>query len=183
MKNDFFQNLGIVSQILVKSVIFGILPFLIFMMVTSRVPIFGIQSFVVLTGSMEPLLPTGNIVFTQNFDLYQIGDIVAFKSGGVNITHRIIDTEINDNQLLYRTQGDANNNPDGQSITGDKILGRVFYHIPYIGKFAIFLRTLPGFITLIIIPALIFIILEIINIKNELTKEIDKKLIRKIQTI
>ena len=183
MKNEIFENISIIFQFLLKSVIFGIMPFLVFMMIASRTPVLGIQSFVVLTGSMQPTLPTGSIVFTKAFGQYQIGDIVSFKNGNVNVTHRIIDTQFKDNNLHYKTQGDANNTPDSQFVSNTQVLGKFFYHLPYIGKLSIFLKTLPGFITLIIIPALIFILFEMVNIKNELTKEIEKKLMQKMQTV
>ena len=184
MKNEFINNISEVFQLLLKGVIFGILPFLLFMMITSRTPkILGIRSFVILTGSMQPTLPVGSIIFTQNFPAYQVGDIVAFKTGEVNVTHRIIDFETKDNNILYKTQGDANNTPDSQLIPQDKILGKVYYHLPYLGKLTLFLKTLPGFLTLIVFPTVIFIFFEILNIKNELTKEIEKKLIQKMQTI
>ncbi len=145
--------------------------------------ILGIRSFVVLTGSMNPILPPGSIVFTQNFPNYKIGDIIAFKSGNVNVTHRIIDFEEQNGSFSYKTHGDANNAPDSQLVSNSQILGKVFYSLPYLGKLTIFLKTLPGFLLLIVSPALVFVIFEIINIKNELTKEIEKKVMRKMQTI
>ena len=84
-----------------------------------------------------------------------------------------------ENNILYKTQGDANNSADSQLISQDKILGKVFHHLPYLGKLTVFLKTLSGFLLLIVLPAFVFIIYEIMNIKNELTKEIDKKLIQK----
>lgn len=184
MNSGLLSTISDFLQQILKAVIFGILPFLLFMMITSRTPIIlGIRSFVILTGSMQPSLPVGSVVFTQNIPTYQIGEIIAFKSGDVNVTHRIIDFEVKDNNFLYKTQGDANNSPDSQLISQDKILGKVFYHLPYLGKLTIFLKTLPGFLLLIIFPSLIFIFFEIINIKNELTKEIENKLIQKYEIV
>ena len=182
MKNELLENISTIFQFLLKGVIFGILPFLLFMMITSRTPlILGIRSFVILTGSMQPTLPVGSVIFTQNFPTYQTGDIVAFKSGDVTVTHRIIDFETKDNNILYKTQGDANNTPDSQLIPQEKILGKVYYHLPYLGKLTMFLKTMPGFLALIVFPAFVFIIFEIVNIKNELTKEIEKKLMKSLK--
>ena|SRR3989344_4478657 len=184
MENDSIPTFSIVIQFFLKAVIFGIMPFLIFMMVTSRSPvIFGIRSFVILTWSMQPTLPVGSVVFTQNFPAYQAGDIVAFKNGNVNVTHRIIDFEVKEGSTLYKTQGDANNSSDSQLISQDNILGKAFYHLPYLGKLTMFLKTMHGFLALIVFPAFVFIVFEIVNIKNELTKEIEKKLMQKMQTV
>ena len=184
MEDKNISTLSQIIQILLKSFVFGIFPFVIFMLITSRSPILGgIRSFVVLTGSMEPAIPVGSVVFSKNFSIYNPNDIVAFKTGSVTVTHRIIDFEVKNNEYFYKTQGDANNNPDSQPVSGGQILGKAFYIVPYVGKLAIFLKTLPGFLLLIVFPALVFIIFEILNIKNEMTKEIVKKLIQKMQTI
>ena len=184
MENDGVSTFSIIIQLFLKAIIFGIMPFLLFMMISSRTPlILGIRSFVILTGSMQPTLPVGSVVFTQNFDKYQMGDIVAFKSGDVTVTHRIIDFESKDNNILYKTQGDANTTPDSQLVSQEKILGKVFHHLPYLGKLTIFLKTFYGFLLLIVLPAFIFIVFEIINIKNELTKEIEKKMMQKMQAV
>ena len=184
MKNEKLENISTIFQLFLKAIIFGIMPFLVFVMITSRMPlILGIQSFVVLTGSMEPALPVGSVVFSQNFERYETGEIIAFKNGNVNVTHRVVEEEFNDGQFSYRTQGDANNLPDSQLIPQSQVLGRVFYHIPYLGKLTIFLKTLPGFLLLIVFPAIVFIIFEIVNIKNELTREIEKRVVQKMQTV
>ena len=173
-----------ILQTFFKSLVIGIMPFFAFMVITSRTDaIFGIRSFVVLTGSMEPTLPVGSVIFTQNVARYNLGDVISFKSGNVNVTHRIVDIESSGEEILYKTQGDANMTADGPLITADKILGKAFYHVPYIGRISILLKTLPGFLSLVVLPAMLFIFFEIINIKNELTKEIEKKLMQKMQTV
>lgn len=173
-----------IVQIIVKSIVIGTLPFIMFIAVTSRSSILGgIRSFVVLTGSMEPAVPVGSIVFTKNFSIYNPDDIVAFKIGNVTVTHRIIDFEIKNKDYFYKTQGDANNAPDSQQISGSQIIGKAFYIVPYVGKVSIFLKTLPGFLLLIVLPALIFIIFEILNIKSELTKEVERRIFQKMHTI
>ena len=173
-----------IFQILLKALVIGTLPFIVFIAVTSRTSIIGgIRSFVVLTGSMEPAAPVGSIVFTKSFPVYQPNDIIAFKSGNVTVTHRVIDFEIKNKEYFYKTQGDANNNPDSQQVSASKVIGKAFYIVPFVGKVSIFIKTLPGFLSLIVFPALIFIIFELLNIKKELTKEIEKRMMQKMQTI
>ena len=184
MESQKISKFSEIIQLLMKGFVFGIFPFVIFIAVTSRTSIIGgIRSFVVLTGSMEPAIPVGSIVFTKNFQVYTPNDIVAFKTGNVIVTHRIIDFEIKNNEYFYKTQGDANKTPDSQQISGSQILGKTFYIVPYVGKLAIFIKTLPGFLMLIVFPALVFILFEIFNIKNELTKEIEKKMMQKMQIV
>lgn len=184
MNDNIIEKINIFFQSILKGVLFGILPILIFMLITSKTPIiFGIRSFVVLSGSMQPTLPVGSIIFTKDIPSYRVGEMITFQNGSVPVTHRIIDTQMKDTLINYKTQGDANSDPDGQLVSKNEIIGKVFYHIPYIGKITSLLKTLPGFLIFIVLPALIFIIFEIINIKKELTREIEKKLLQKINPI
>jgi len=177
-KNIFSEILGF----LLKGVIYGVLPILLFIMITSRTAIIGgIQSFVILTGSMEPSIPVGSIVFTQRFSSYNIGNIIAFKNGDRTVTHRIVNLEKKNNLTYYQTRGDANNTADIDKVPQTNVLGGAFYSIPYLGRLVLFLKTVFGFLLFIVLPALIYIIYEIFNIKNEMAKEIEKKLLAKMQ--
>lgn len=152
-----------------KGVIFGILPFLFFVLITSRTSLIGgIRSFIILTGSMEPSIQIGTLVFTKPFSFYRQNDIVTFKKDNRTVTHRIIDTQIRDNAFYYQTMGDANNAPDTDLISGSQILGKTFFTLPYLGNFIFFLKTLPGYFLFILFPAVAFIIFEVINIKKEI---------------
>jgi len=176
------KTISYISQMLLKAVIFGILPFFFFILITSRTPVIGgIQSFTVLSGSMEPTVPVGSIIFTQKFPSYRINDVIAFKRNNIVVTHRIVDIEDKNNILYYKTKGDANNTVDTDLVSNFDILGKSFYYVPYLGRFVFFMKTIPGFLIFIVFPALIYIILEIFNIKNEMTKEIEKKLQQKMQ--
>lgn len=139
----------------------------------------GIRSFTVMTGSMEPTVHTGAIVFTRPEKVYKTGDIIAFKKGDIVITHRIIDVESKNNSVSYKTQGDANNSEDSEPVLYQSILGHAFFNIPYLGRFVFFLKTIPGFFIFIVLPAGVFIIFEIINIKNEIVREVEKKYLSK----
>ena len=59
-----------------------------------------------------------------------------------------------------------------------QILGKEFISIPYIGMVTLFLKTLPGFVALIIIPAVLLIALELKNIKREIEKNVERKLLQ-----
>lgn len=168
--------LKITHEVLTTFVTFGILPAILFILVTSRTDfILGIRSFDVLTGSMEPEISTGSMVFTMDAADYQTGDIITFKRGNISITHRIF-AVVNGQ---YQTKGDANKSPDPQLVKKADVIGRDFFIIPYLGKFTGFLKTLPGFLIFIVLPVLIFIGFEIWNIKEEYKKQIEKKVLAK----
>lgn len=84
---------------------------------------------VVKTGSMEPSIPTGSLIFIQDTGSYEEGDIVTFlHRSNMAVTHRI--TDINGNMIT--TQGDANNAED-QPFPAEKIIGEVRLTIPRAG--------------------------------------------------
>lgn len=157
-----------------------LLPVVVFALLTSRVEVFGIRSFVVLTGSMQPTIPQGAIVFTRASQNYNQGEIVAFKSGNNTITHRIVDKTAKNNVLSYNTKGDANNAVDTSSVAHKDILGKTVFFVPFAGSFVLFLKTLPGFVAFIIVPGVLFILFELWTIKSHVEKEAEKKVLKKI---
>ena len=95
-----------IFKILLQSVVFLFLFLSVFIVVTSKTNLLaGIKSFVVLTGSMEPALPAGSVVFIRPSDSYRTGDVISFKnSSGMTVTHRIVASS----NGFIRTAGDAN---------------------------------------------------------------------------
>lgn len=89
----------------------------------------GIQPYVVLSGSMEPEIPTGGVVFTNtNFRNPDKGDVITYKvNDGSLVTHRVI--EVGEEIV---TQGDANVMAD-PPITKDQVVGTVVFWLPYLG--------------------------------------------------
>ena len=49
----------------------------------------GFGSFVVLSGSMEPVIQRGSLVYVHDSDDYTAGDIITFTVGEKTVTHRI----------------------------------------------------------------------------------------------
>jgi signal peptidase I len=163
--------------------LFVVLPIVLFTLVTSRAGIFGgIRSFVILSGSMAPVLPVGSVVYTQKTLGYREGDVIAFNKGDITVTHRIHAIVQKNNSTVYKTKGDANNTDDSQLVSPSSILGKEFFYLPSMGYVIVFLRTIPGFITLIVVPGLLFIGLEFGNIKREIEKEVEKKILKRMQT-
>jgi len=132
--------------------------------------VFGIQSFIVASGSMEPTIPVGSVVFTQKMASYKKGDVIAFKQGDVSVTHRIVKVTKNNSTINYQTKGDANKTADQNKVSGKEIIGKQFAFIPQLGKFMVFAKTLPGFIIFVIIPSLFFISFEMATVLRELDK-------------
>lgn len=157
----------------VKITVIVLLPIVIFTLITSKATVFGIQSFVVLSGSMEPTVSIGSIVYTKDADAYEVKDIISYKTdGGQVVTHRIVEVLRKPEGVFYRVKGDANKTADNELVPAKAVLGKAEVLILLLGYLVHFTRTLPGFIVLIIIPALVFIGFEVWTIKKEIGKEI-----------
>lgn len=106
--------------------------------------IFGIKTFCIISGSMKPVIQVNDVVLIKEVPQSEIneGDIISFNSAGEIITHRIINIEISDRgELLYTTQGDANNIEDDAKIIFENIEGKYIGKIPKIGKIILALKS------------------------------------------
>lgn len=115
---------------------------------------FGIKSYVIISGSMEPELNIGDIVIVKESKELQEGDIISFREGQSIVTHRISKILVENGEKLYKTKGDNNNTEDSRLISDSLIEGKVIRNIHNIGKIAILLR---GKTAIIIIILLLYI--------------------------
>ena len=105
-----------------------------------RPELFGWSRAVILSGSMEPSMSIGDLVIVHREKEYRVGDIVVFDSGGLSVTHRILEKA----QEGFVTKGDANNVPDKELLSENHIIGRVAVVIPMGGKAVLFLKNPAG---------------------------------------
>ncbi len=128
---------------------------------------------VVVSGSMEPTLYKGDLLFLKGKDPATIkngtiigkeGDIIVFDAHGLwinppvdPIVHRVIDKKY-DNAWFFLTKGDANPSPDEAWVPDNKILGVVVGRIPYIGWVKIILTDSGLLIPLLVIVSALLII-------------------------
>jgi len=166
----------------ITTIIFTVaVPIIVFALLTSKTDaIFGIKSYNVLTGSMEPIIATGSMVFIQPSKSYSVGDIVTYKKGDITITHRIVSTKIQNGQLFYQTKGDANNSTDPNLVPANMVVGKVLFHIPTLGKLISLTKTPIGFIISIVLPTFIFVGFEVWEIKEEYKREVERKLLERL---
>ena len=115
----------------------------------------GMQSFAVLSGSMEPTIPTGSLVFAKAQGSYAAGDIITFQdAGGTVVTHRIVSV---DAAGACTTQGDANNVADPHPVPSASIIGKVAFHLPYLGSLCEALKTSAGITAICGVILLLFL--------------------------
>lgn len=152
----------------------GFLALVVLVLILSVFPITGnFKILTVLSGSMEPKIHTGSIVFVKPEKDYKVNDIITFGPNTKTqtpVTHRIYDIKIVAGEPVYITKGDANESSDAREISKKDVVGKVLFSIPYFGYLISFARKPFGFILLIIVPAIILLIDEIKNIRNEVIK-------------
>lgn len=99
---------------------------------------FGIRPYIVRSGSMEPVLNTGALVFVDTREQdFGCGDIITYRLSGsgdeaVLVTHRII----GETAEGFITKGDANEAPDPVPVNRMKIVGHALGQIPKAGYLA-----------------------------------------------
>jgi len=136
----------------------------------------GLKMLVVQSGSMEPTIKTGSAVLIKKQDTYSIGDVISFVEGGKDsTTHRVTKTATINNKEVFNTKGDANQAGDREAISIDNVLGKTVFTVPYLGYIVAFTKTQKGFIFLIVVPAVIIIFSEILNIKKQVLGLIERK--------
>lgn len=117
---------------IVNSIIVLVVTIILTMLVSCK---FSIGILAIGSGSMSSTINKGDaVVFTKykNQEI-KIGDIVLFQKNEKILVHRVIETEINNNEEIYYTKGDNNNTQDEGFITSSDIIGIYKFKIKYIG--------------------------------------------------
>lgn len=112
--------------------------------------------FLVTTGSMEPAIPTGSLIYTEKTYDPRIGDLVIFSLNNEVIAHRIVNKFQISGETYFSTKGDANLLTDLELIHESYIYGKISAIMPTIGTLAM-LSKAPGALTLSIAMYSIFI--------------------------
>lgn len=131
--------------------------------------LFGLQGYMVLSGSMEPKYPTGSVIYVKKADTatLKVDDVITFRiGGGTVVTHRITEVIEGNGIRRFRTKGDANEIADGSPVSADNVIGTPVFAVPYLGYALTYIQKPPGIYTamavaagillLIFLPSLIF---------------------------
>lgn len=115
---------------------------------------FGYKNFIIVSGSMEPTIMTGDAIFVKEVPQNEIktNDVISFQDGSVITTHRIVAIVEENGIKKYKTKGDNNNTEDKEKITYEKIEGKYQFKINHFG---VILEILQNKITLIVFVLII----------------------------
>ena len=112
----------------------------------------GYRFYAVMTDSMEPRIPTYSMVLTKTIDENESiapGEIITFKvqrgEQEIVLTHHFNKTEKDfQGNTIYRTNAEGKDNLDMYKTLRKDIVGTYVFHIPFIGKIFLFLKSKFG---------------------------------------
>ncbi|HJW75593.1 MAG TPA: signal peptidase I [Thermoleophilia bacterium] len=139
--------------------------------------LFHMQRYVITGGSMEPTIHRGAVIFDRVVPVsaLRVGDIVTFMPPGHErqVTHRIIAIEGGeDGQQLFRTQGDANEDPDPWLVhlpaTGQ---ARYSFQVPNLGYGLVMLATPSVRMLVLAVPALLIGVSLLVGVFKDVLDE------------
>ncbi len=108
---------------------------------------FGVRIYSVISGSMEPAIPTGSLLYITEAQPEEIKEeeVIAFygvKDSASIITHRVVENRVVMGEFI--TKGDANQTQDMNPVPYDNFIGKVAYTIPKAGKAAELFTSMEG---------------------------------------
>lgn len=135
--------------------------------------LWGFSFLMVMGGSMSPALPSGSVAMVQPVDVSEIevGDIIAYQPrhvGSTLTTHRVVDVIRQEGDISFQTAGDNNEFGDKNPVPSDRVMGKMQFHVPFLGYIIYFLKQPMGYILLVGLPAIIIVILEIRGISSRI---------------
>lgn len=131
-----------------------------------------ISLYTIVSGSMEPNIKVYDVVVSKKVsspENIKVGDVITFISTssiskGMTITHRVIEVKQTEKGYVYRTKGDNNLSPDTAPAEYNNVIGKVVLRVPGLGRVQSFIGTQSGWLIVIVIPALLIIISDILKI-------------------
>ena len=166
------KKINLIFKILIYSVILPITIYNLSLIIMSYIKadetpsFFGIKTYAVISGSMQPELKIGDVIVVKHVSNNElnVGDIISFRKDDSIITHRISEKSING----YTTKGDFNNVEDSGKVKYEDIEGKVIFKIPYIGKIVFAIKNK----IFIIITVIMVFLTYMHNLKLKAKKEI-----------
>lgn len=138
---------------------------------------FGFQIYTVVSGSMEPTYHVGSLIYVREVDTntLKVKDPITFKLGDNTIaTHRIVEivpNEQDSTKYSFRTKGDANEDIDANLVEPNKVLGKAYFTVPYLGYLATYIQSYPGNMVAICTAIALIILVIMIDMLTEENKE------------
>jgi signal peptidase len=136
-------------------------------MYPDEVPDFmGYKPFIVLSGSMEPTILTGDMVLTKEIAAESIvqNDIITFRADqDVMVTHRVTEVINENGNISFITKGDANVGADNIVVKAEDLEGIYLGRVGGLGRIAMFQQTPIGLLLFVVTPLCLFLIYDFVS--------------------
>lgn len=134
--------------------------------------VFGLQTYTVLSGSMEPAYPTGSLLYVKKTapEEVKVGQPITFVMNEdlLVATHRVVEIDA-ENQRFY-TKGDANDAVDGSPVHFNNLIGVPVFSIPYLGYVVNYIQKPPGLYAALAAGALLLFLMLLPELLDSRTK-------------
>lgn len=122
--------------------------------------IFGTQPYIVLSGSMEPMIHTGSLVYIEALDHDpEEGDVIAYVAAdNLAVVHRV--ESVTDSGYIMK--GDANDIADVKIVRIENVLGQYAFSIPELGYVLSFIESHQFRVGPLSFPAIVPIIIGVV---------------------
>ena len=151
-----------------------VLVLLILVCVPLTIPrMIGYNIYTVVSGSMEPAIPVGSLVYINNMapEDVQENEVIAFygaTDGSSIITHRVVTNSTVMGEFI--TKGDANEEKDMNPIPYSHFIGKVVLTVPKVGGIAQTFTSTTGKIAaacMIALAVVLHIIAAVVGTRGE----------------
>lgn len=183
LDNKIFKVLTTIIKVVFLFVIIAYLAFILVQKIGDNKSIGGYRVFTILTGSMKGVYDINDVVLVKEVDkkTLKVGDDIAYLGEedsykGKIVTHRIINIENKNNQMIIHTKGVSNILED-PVITNNKIYGKVESKLTFISLINKTIKNKYGFFFLIFVPLVLVIFLEIADTITD--QKLEKQLLKK----
>lgn len=149
--------------------------------------VFGYKPMIVMSGSMETSIYTGDLIFTKVVDPETLkeGDIIAFREEDNYVTtHRIISIKEVNGEKYFETKGDNNNTADQNLVSFEAVEGIYISRIAGLGNVLMFLQQPLGLaVVLLVILVVGIIVFAITGSSSNKKTDYDEKLIQELEQL
>ncbi len=166
-----FSTLGTVITVLITVLAVCIMVFTVISVRTvgqGGAGLFGYRAYIVLSDSMQSTFQVGDIIVSResSADDVQVGDIITFRSidpanYGEVVTHMVREITTYNGGTAFVTYGTTTGDRDAYPAPAENIIGEYSFRLPKLGYFFQFLKTPMGYFTVVLIPFLLLIGLQI----------------------
>lgn len=132
--------------------------------------LFGYKPYIVTSNSMQDTFKAGDLTVSKQVDpnTLEPGDIVTFRSidpvnYGQVVTHKIKSITTYEGEPAFVTYGTTTGVEDAYPVPFSQVLGQYQFRLPGMGNFFYFLKSTAGYVTVILLPFLLLIILQAVK--------------------